>query len=450
MVLMKNSGAGSPAIVLKTAIPGPRSQSLLARRQAAVPQGLFHVSPVFVESSSGATVTDVDGNVLLDFAGGLGTLNVGHANPRVVGAVRAQAQKYLHTCFHIAMYEPYVALAERLNAVTPGSFPKKTLLVNSGAEAIENAVKIARYYTKRPAVVCFEHAFSGRTLLTMSLTSKVMPYKYGFGPMAPEVYRLPYPYFFRSPFKDEEAFIDNAIETMKEFFHSHVDPRQVACVVIELVLGEGGFIVAPPRYVRVLAEFCRSAGILLVADEIQTGFGRTGRLFASELYALEPDMVATAKSLAGGMPLSAVTGRAEIMDSVHVGGLGGTFGGNPLACVAALATLDEIEQLNLVERAQKLGQKLRHRLTNWRNRHPLVGEVRGLGAMMAVEMVKDQRSKEPAKEFTLELVKRCGERGVILIYAGTHSNILRFLLPLVVSDEELDEGLDVIEETMFS
>jgi 4-aminobutyrate aminotransferase/(S)-3-amino-2-methylpropionate transaminase len=422
----------------------------MGRRQAAVPQGLFHISSVFIESASGATVTDVDGNVLLDFTGGLGTLNVGHANSRVVEAVATQASKYLHACFHIALYEPYIALAERLNGLTPGSFPKKTLLVNSGAEAVENAVKIARYYTKRPAVVCFEHAFAGRTLLTMSLTSKVMPYKFGFGPMAPEVYRLPYPYFYRSPFHDEEAFVDHALETMKEFFHSHVDPHQVSCVVLELVLGEGGFIVAPPRYVKGLAEFCRAHGILLVVDEIQTGFGRTGRLFASEHYAIEPDLVTTAKSLAGGMPLSGVTGRAEIMDSVHVGGLGGTFGGNPLACVAALATLDEIDRLNLIERAQQLGRRMHGRFTNWQNRHPNVGEVRGLGAMMAVELVKDRKSKEPAKEFTLELVKRCGERGVILIYAGTHSNVLRFLVPLVTSDAQLDEGLDVIEATMFS
>lgn len=437
-------------VTLKTAIPGPRSQALLARRHLAVPQGPFYISPVFIQSAKGAVVTDVDDNVLLDFTGGLGTLNVGHANPHVVEAVVAQAQKYLHTCFHIAMYEPYVALAERLNSLTPGNFPKKTLLANSGAEAVENAVKIARYYTKRPAVVGFEHAFSGRTLLTMSLSSKVMPYKFGFGPMAPEVYRLPFPYFYRSRFNDEEAFIDSAVETMKEFFYTHVDPRQVACVVIELVLGEGGFVVAPFRYIKALAEFCRAQGILLVVDEIQTGFGRTGRLFASELYAIEPDLITTAKSLAGGMPLSAVTGRAEIMDSVHIGGLGGTYGGNPLACVAALATLDEIERLNLVVRAKQIGRQLQLRLTNWQNRHESVGEVRGLGAMMAVEFVKDRKSKEPAKEYTLGLVRRCGERGVILIYAGTHSNVLRFLVPLVISDDQLNEGLNLIEEVMFS
>jgi 4-aminobutyrate aminotransferase/(S)-3-amino-2-methylpropionate transaminase len=445
-----NSRKSVSTIVLNTSIPGPKSQALLTRRQAAVPQGPFHVSPVFIQSARGAAVTDVDGNVLLDFTGGLGTLAVGHANSKVVEAVMAQAEKYLHTCFHIALYEPYVALAERLNALTPGNFSKKTLLVNSGAEAIENAVKIARYYTKRPGVVCFEHAFSGRTLLTMSLTSKVMPYKFGFGPMAPEIYRLPYPYFYRSPFTDEEAFIDNAIDTMKEFFHTHVDPKQVACVLIELVLGEGGFVVAPPRYVRALAEFCKAQDILLAVDEIQTGFGRTGRLFASEVYLIEPDLITTAKSLAGGMPLSAVTGRAEVMDSVHVGGLGGTYGGNPLACVAALASLDEIERLNLPARAKDIGQKLQLRLIEWQNRHAPIGEVRGLGAMMAIEFVKHRESKEPAKEYTLDLIQRCGERGVILIYAGTHSNVLRFLVPLVIPEDQLDEGLNVIEEVMFS
>ena len=438
------------SIALKTAIPGPKSQALFKRRQAAVPQGPFHVSPIFIRSAQGAAVTDVDDNVLLDFTGGLGTLTVGHTNSKVVKAITDQAEKFLHTCFHIAMYEPYVALAERLNALTPGRFPKKTLLANSGAEAIENAVKIARYYTNRPGVVCFEHAFSGRTLLTMSLTSKVMPYKFGFGPMAPEVYRLPYPYFYRSPFTEEEPFIDHAIDAMKSFFHTHVDPKQVACVVMELVLGEGGFVVAPSRYVRALAEFCRAQGILLVVDEIQTGFGRTGRLFASELYEIEPDIITTAKSLAAGMPLSAVTGRAEIMDSVHIGGLGGTYGGNPLACAAALANLDEIQRLNLVAKSKEIGQTLQRRLTDWQSRHASVGEIRGLGAMMAVEFVKDRKSKEPAKEYTLDLVRRCGERGVILIYAGTYSNVLRFLVPLVILKDQLDEGLNVIEEVMLS
>jgi 4-aminobutyrate aminotransferase/(S)-3-amino-2-methylpropionate transaminase len=423
------------AISLKTSVPGPKSQALLRRRQAAVPQGPFHIAPIFVEHGDGATVTDVDGNTFLDFSGGLGSLNLGHNNPKVVEAVRAQAGKFLHTCFHIAQYEPYVALAEKLNAITPGRFAKKTLLVNSGAEAVENAVKIARYFTKRPAVVGFEHGFAGRTLLAMSLTSKAMPYKFGFGPFAPEVYRLPYPYEYRGEGAD-----------FHEFFHTHVDPKQVACIVMELVLGEGGFVVAPKPYVQALAKFCKDNGILLVADEIQTGFARTGRMFAAEHYDIEPDLITMAKSLAGGMPISAVTGRAEIMDSVHVGGLGGTYGGNPLACVAGLATIAEIERLNLPARARQIGDRLRDRLRSWK--HPMVGDVRGLGAMMAVEFVKDRQTKEPAKEFNVALVKRCVEHGVILIYAGTHSNVLRFLVPLVITDAQLDEGLEVIERQL--
>jgi 4-aminobutyrate aminotransferase / (S)-3-amino-2-methylpropionate transaminase / 5-aminovalerate transaminase len=431
-------------ISLKTSIPGPKSQALLARRKAAVPQGPFNIAPIFVDHGEGATITDVDGNVLLDFSGGLGSLNAGHANPKVVEAVVTQAKKYLHTCFHIAQYEPYVALAEKLNAIAPGKFAKKTLLVNSGAEAVENAVKIARYFTKRSGVVGFEHGFAGRTLLAMSLTSKVMPYKFGFGPFAPEVYRLPYPYTYRSELDE-----DGMIEQMHEFFQTHVDPKQVACVVMELVLGEGGFVVAPKKYVQALAKLCKDNGIVFVADEIQTGFARTGRMFATEHYDFEPDLVTMAKSLAGGMPIAAVTGRAEMMESVHVGGLGGTYGGNPVACAAALATIGEIEGMNLPARAEKIGQKLRAKALDWQKKEPMIGEVRGLGAMVAIEFVKDRTTKEPAKEFNVGLVKRCVENGVILIYAGTHSNCLRYLVPLVITDEQLDEGLAAIEKQLF-
>ena len=432
-------------ISLKTPIPGPKSQALLARRKAAVPQGPTNITPIFAASASGATVTDVDGNVFLDFAGGIGTLNVGHAPRAVVEAVRAQAGKFLHTCFHVAMYEPYVALAEKLNAITPGAFAKKTLLVNSGAEAVENAVKIARYFTKRPAVVGFEHGFAGRTLMGMSLTSKPMPYKSGFGPLAPEVYRMPYPYQYRSGIEDEDAFVDHALGRMREFFNTHVDPKQTACVLLEPVTGEGGFIVAPPRFVRELAAFCREHGILFIADEIQTGFCRTGKWFAIEHSGVEPDLVTMAKSLGAGLPISAVTGRAEIMDSVHVGGLGGTYGGNPLACAAALAAIGEMESLNLSARAQVIGQVLLQRLEAWHRKFPRVGEIRGLGAMRALEFVKDRTSREPDKDFTASLVKRCWENGLLVLSAGNQGNVLRFLVPLVISDEQLNEGLDVIE-----
>jgi 4-aminobutyrate aminotransferase/(S)-3-amino-2-methylpropionate transaminase len=431
-------------IALKTAIPGPVSQQLMLRRKSAVAQGPFHVTPIFLSHAEGAAVTDVDGNVLLDFSGGLGTLNVGHNNPAVVDAVRAQAGRLIHSCFHVTLYEPYVALAEKLNAITPGSFPKKTILVNSGAEAVENAVKIARGHTKRTAVVGFEHGFAGRTYMAMSLTSKVAPYKTGFGPFVPEVYRLPFPYTYRSEL-DEAGMIVQ----MREFFHTHVDPKQVACVVMELVTGEGGFIVAPAGYVRALVSFCRENGILFVADEIQSGFGRTGRMFASEHYGIEPDLVTMAKSLAGGMPLAAVTGRAEIMDSIQVGGVGGTYGGNPVACAAALAVIDQIEKQDLLARARRMGQTLQVRLESWLSRHPILGEVRGLGAMMAMELVNDRATKEPAKELTMKLVRGCYENGVIVLYAGTHSNIVRFLVPLVISDNQLDEGLSVIDSQLM-
>ena len=436
-------------ISLVTPIPGPRSVELMRRREIAVPRGPFHVAPVFVASAEGAAVTDVDGNVLLDFTGGLGSLNVGHANPRVVEAVIEQARRFMHTCFHIAPYEPYVALAEQLNRITPGDSPKKTLLVNSGAEAVENAVKIARHYTGRPAVVGFEHGFAGRTLLALSLTSKVMPYKHGFGPFAPEVYRLPYPYLYRSGLPDEEALVDHSIKELHTFFATHVAPDQIACVVMELVLGEGGFVVAPRRYVRELVEMCHEHGMLFVADEIQTGFARTGRMFAAQHHGIEPDLVTMAKSLAGGMPISAVTGRAEVMDSVQVGGLGGTYGGNPLACAAAIANIAQVEALGLAGRAEQIGDRLRQRLEALQRRDRRIGEIRGLGAMMAAELVEDRETRAPARALTAAVVNRCVEQGVILISAGTFGNVLRFLVPLVITDEQLDEGIEVIERALL-
>jgi 4-aminobutyrate aminotransferase/(S)-3-amino-2-methylpropionate transaminase len=415
----------------------------------AIPRAIFHASPIYVASARGATVTDVDGNVLLDFTGGLGTLNVGHTNPAVVEAVVTQARTVMHTCAHVAMHQPYVTLAERLNAIAPGPEPKKTMFVNSGAEAIENAVKIARAFTGRQAVVAFEHAFAGRTLLALSLTSKVMPYKRGFGPFAPEVYRLPYPYAYRSGL-DEPRSTAAAIDHLKTFFTTHVDPQQVACVVVELVLGEGGFLVAPPAFVRALADLCRAEGILLVVDEIQTGFGRTGRMFASDHYGVTPDLVTMAKSLAGGMVLGAVTGRLDVLDSVHVGGLGGTFGGNPVSCVAALAALDQMQSLDIAARAQRIGERLEARLDRWAEQHPNVGDSRGLGAMRAIELVLDKTTKTPASDLARRLIASCAEHGVLLISAGTWSNVVRFLVPLVVTDDQLDEGLEVVEAQLFA
>jgi len=434
------------SIRLKTAIPGPRSQSLAARREQAVPKGIGHSTPVYADSARGALVTDVDGNVFIDFAGGIGTLNVGHANPEVVRAASEQLARMTHTCFSVAPYEAYVALAEALNRLTPGDFAKKTMLANSGAEALENAVKIARHATGREAVVVFEHAFHGRTLMTLSMTSKVRPYKFGFGPFAPEVYRLPFPYEYRGHY----AGAAGTASALEEFFRTQVAAEKVACVVLELVLGEGGFIVAPREYVDTLARICREHGILLVIDEVQTGFGRTGRMFACEHYGLEPDLIAMAKSLGGGLPISAVTGRAELMDSAQVGGLGGTYVGNPVSCAAALAAVAFLEKNRLWERAEAIGKIVEERFRAFRSRFPFVGDARGLGAMRALELVKDPTTKEPDKERTDRVLRGAYERGLLLVTAGTSGNVLRTLMPLVITDDELAEGLDVLEKALES
>lgn len=429
----------SKFIQLKTPIPGPRSQALLERRQNNIPKGVSNSVPVFVDHAEGALIWDVDGNTFIDFAGGIGTMNAGHCNPDVVQAATNQLRKLTHTCFAVAMYESYLQLAEKLNQITPGNFPKKTLFANSGAEAVENAVKIARHYTKREGVVVFEHAFHGRTLLTMSMTSKVKPYKFGFGPFAPEIYRLPFPYLYRN-----QANADD----LEVFFNAHVAPENVACVVMELVLGEGGFVPAPVEYVKKLEQICKKYNILLVIDEVQTGFGRTGKMFASEHYDLQPDLLLMAKSLAGGLPLSAITGRAEVMDSAQVGGLGGTYVGNPVSCAAALAAVDFIEREKLPKRAEAIGEQIRKKFLQFYESHSTIGDVRGLGAMMAMEFVKDRNSKEPDKEGTNTFIRRCYENGLILIGAGTHGNVIRTLMPLVITDEQLSEGLNVMEHAL--
>jgi 4-aminobutyrate aminotransferase/(S)-3-amino-2-methylpropionate transaminase len=434
-----------PAIDLRTSVPGPRSLALLERRRAAVSHSPFMVTPLFIERASGATVTDVDGNTFLDFAGGIGTVNVGHARPEVVEAASLQAGKFIHTCFNVAMYEPYVALAEKLNAIVPAARPRKSVLFNSGAEAVENAVKIARRVTGRPGVLTFEHGFAGRTYLALTLTSKVAPYKTGFGPFVPDVHRLPYPRFSTSGFTDEDRYVDHLLDEVRRFFRTHVDPSEVACVWMELVTGEGGFLVAPKRYVQGLVALCREHGILFIADEIQTGFCRTGTMFASEQYGIEPDLVTLAKSLAGGLPLSAVVGRADLLDGVQVGGLGGTYGGNPVACAAALAAIEVYQREDIAGHAARLGERLMGRLRSWQGNFACIGEVRGLGAMVAAEIVAEKATHAPAREHLAAISRRCLERGVILISAGTDGNVLRFLFPLVITADELDEGLDVIE-----
>lgn len=431
---------------MESQAPRPRTEELLAKRNQHVPRGVYNINPVFVARAEGATVEDVDGRRYIDFAGGIGVLNVGHRDPRVLAAIREQTERYLHQCFHVAMYEPYVELAARLNALTPGTFPKKTMFTNSGAEAVENGVKVARAYTKRPAVVAFDHAFHGRTLLGLTLTSKVHPYKAGFGPFAPEVYRAPYAYCYRCPLGLAYPSCGVACaDYLEEVFTTQVAAETVAALIVEPVVGEGGFIVPPPEFLPKLQASCRKYGIVFIADEVQTAFGRTGRLFASERWNVEPDVLLMAKSLAGGLPLSAVTGRAEIMDAPGLGGLGGTFGGNPLALAAAVAVLDLFEDGHLNKRAEEIGTLVKHRFLEWQTRYELIGDVRGVGAMVAMELVRDRGTKAPAKEETGRIVEYCFDRGLLLVTAGTHGNVIRTLMPLSISDEELRQGLDILE-----
>jgi len=433
------------AIRLQTEIPGPKSRALLARRAGAVAGGLGKATEVVVERGEGALVHDVDGNTFIDFAGGIGMLAVGHSPRGVVAALAAQAEKLIHVCALVATYEPYVRLCEVLNEITPGRFPKKTLLANSGAESVENAVKLARRYTGRPAVIAFEGAYHGRTLLTLSLTSKYGLFKKGFGPFAPEIYRLPVPNLYRTPEgMSEEQYVDWSIRQLENAFVAQVDPSAVAAIIIEPVQGEAGFIPVPPRFLRRIRELCDQHGIVMIADEVQSGFGRTGRLFAIEHSGVAPDLLTTAKSLGAGMPISAVTGRADIMDSAHLGGIGGTYGGSPVACAAALATVEMIRRPGFLERADRIGQIMREAMEGWKARWPLVGDVRGLGAMRLVELVRDRATKEPAPEETLAVIKHAVGRGLMVIRAGLYSNCVRLLPPLIIGDEPLREGLEVL------
>jgi 4-aminobutyrate aminotransferase/(S)-3-amino-2-methylpropionate transaminase len=387
-----------------------------------VPRGVSQLTPIFVSRSEGAVIEDVDGNQYLDFAGGIGCLNAGQREPGVVAALHAQADRFLHTCFMVTPYESYVRLAEKLNALAPGNTPKKTLLLNSGAEAVENAIKIARAYTRRPAVICFEDAFHGRTLLTLSLTSKTHPYKAGFEPFPSDIYRVPY---------------GQPAAQLEDTFQRVVAAESVSALIVEPVQGEGGFIVPPTGWLTDVADICRKHGILFIADEVQTGFGRTGKMFAIEHESIEPDLMVTAKSLGGGLPLAAVTGKAEIMDHTGPGALGGTFGGNPMACEAALATIQAIESGGLCARAMHLGEQFRWRVMAWKDRFPTIRDVRGLGAMQAFELADAASTKA--------LTKYCYEHGLILVTAGTYGNVVRILMPLIVTDEQMNEALDVME-----
>jgi 4-aminobutyrate aminotransferase / (S)-3-amino-2-methylpropionate transaminase / 5-aminovalerate transaminase len=431
--------AATKSIELVTSVPGPRSAEILARKERVVAEPLSVYAPIVVAEGSGATLTDVDGNTFIDFTGGVGCLAVGHAHPRVVAAAQEQMQRFAHTDFTVVPYEIYVQLAERLCALTPVSTPTKAAFFNSGAEAIENAVKFARAYTKRPAVIAFEGGFHGRTLLAVTLTSKTHPYKAGLGPFAPEVYRVPFANDYRGP---DAA---SAVAALERALVTQVAAEQVAAVVVEPVQGEGGFVVCPPELLAGIRRICDEHGILLLVDEVQTGFGRTGRMFAIEHYDVEPDLMVLAKSIAGGLPLSGVIGRAEIMDAPDDSAVGGTYVGNPVAQAAALAVLDVIEEDGLVARATAIGDVMRDRMLGWQARFPQVGDVRGVGAMLAIELVRDPATKEPAPELATAIVEHAMAHGVLLLKAGIHGNCIRVLVPLVVSDAELDEALDIWE-----
>ena len=437
----------SAGIHLVTEIPGPKSREIVTRREAATPKGASKLTQIAVASANGALVTDVDGNRLIDLAGGIGVLAVGHTPPPVVAALQRQAADLVHMCAIVASYEPYVAVAEALNRITPGDFSKKTVLMNTGAEAVETAVNICRSATGRQGIVVFDGAYHGRTNLTMAMTSKFNLFKKGFGPFAPEVYRFPFPNAYRRPDgMTADEFVAWHLGNLDHCFTAIVDPSHVAAVVVEPVQGEAGFVPAPHAWLRRLRELCDQHGIVLVADEIQSGFGRTGTLFAIEHSGVVPDLVTTAKSLAAGMPLSAVTGRAEIMDAPHPGGLGGTYSGNPLACVAALAAIEQISDPGFLARAVVIGERLRSRLDAIQRRHPdLVGDVRGVGPMLVMEMVRDRTSKEPWMEAASAITAETVRNGVITIRAGLYSNCVRFLPPLTISDELLDEALDVLD-----
>jgi len=433
---------------LVTAIPGPKSIEALKRRSEATSQGLGMAIPVIIERASDAILLDIDGNQIIDLGSGIGVVGVGNSAIRLVDRVIEQVQAFTHTCFTVAPYMNYIEVCEKLNAMTPGTHKKKSLLVNSGAEAVENAVKIARHYTKRPAIVVFEHSYHGRTNLTMALTAKNMPYKEGFGPFAPEIYRVPMPYSFHWV-GNQATITEDAIEIITHKIDKEIGAHNVAAILIEPIQGEGGFIVPPKGFLPALAKYSTDHGIIFIADEVQTGFARTGHMFAVEEENVVPDIMVTAKGIAGGLPLAGITGRAEIMDSVHASGLGGTFGGNPLSCAAALGAIETMEAENLVVRAQHIGKILGDSLRALQKKYPIIGEVRGRGAMQAIELV-EAGTKNPNTAAMNAVVKYCQSKGVLVLTAGTYSNVIRFLPPLVITDDLLQDALGVLEEGFSS
>ncbi|WP_028546669.1 4-aminobutyrate--2-oxoglutarate transaminase [Paenibacillus taiwanensis] len=436
-------------ISLKTELPGPLAQKLLLRRQEHVPQGPFNTVPTFAASGKGALLTDVDGNTFIDLAGAIGTLNAGHCPPQVVAALKDQLDKYIHPCFHVTMYEPYIALAEALNRITPGDHPKKSFFLTSGAEAVENAIKIARKYTGRRGIVSFERGFHGRTYMAMSLTSKVKPYKNGFGPFVPEVYKLPYPYYYRAPEgMTANEWDDALLARYEDFFLAEVPGEDIAAIIMEPVQGEGGFIIPSARFVQGVKAICERYGILFIADEVQTGFGRTGRRFGIEHYDVVPDLMTMSKSIAAGLPLSAVTGRASIMDAPGIGEIGGTYGGSPLGCVAALKVIELMETEDWCAQAVRIGSLFEDRFRKLQQEFPSIGDVRSLGAMSALEIVSDPHSKRPDKALTQRIIQLAHQRGVLIMSAGLHGNVIRLLSPLVITIEQMEEALDVVEASI--
>jgi 4-aminobutyrate aminotransferase / (S)-3-amino-2-methylpropionate transaminase / 5-aminovalerate transaminase len=435
-------------IELKTEIPGPKAKELLKRKETNVPKGPFNTIKTFAVKGDGALLTDVDGNTFLDFAGAIGSLNTGHCPKRVIDALHKQIDNYLHPCFHVMMYEPYIELAEKLNQITPGDHSKKTFFLNSGAEAVENAVKVARKYTGRKSIISFERGFHGRTYMAMSLTSKVKPYKYEFGPFVPDTYKWPYPYYFRADGLTTDQQDDQLLKRFETFFLSEVPPEEVAAIIMEPVQGEGGFVIPSKRFVQGVKAICEQHGILFIADEVQTGFGRTGKMFALEHFDVIPDLMTMSKSIGAGLPISAVTGRAEIMDSANIGEIGGTYGGSPLGCVAALEVIRTIEEDHLIERAKIIGERFLERFQPLREEYKEIGDVRSLGAMCAIEFIKDSSTNAPNKEIVQEIIQAAHQNGLIIMSAGLFGNIIRLLTPLVISDEQLTEGLDVLQKVI--
>lgn len=435
--------------VIKTDVPGKKSRALLKKREKYVAFGVGCNIDIFIEEAKGALIKDMDGNVFIDFAAGIGVQNIGHCNDEVVNAINKQLDKYIHPCFHVIMYEPYIALAEKLAELTKGTFKRKVMFANSGAEAVENAIKIARRYTNKPGIISLECAFHGRTYMAMTITSKVKPYKFGFGPFSTDTYKIPTAYCYRCPLGCEYPHCGIAcVEKLRSLLKSEMIPEMIGALIVEPVQGEGGFIVQPPEYLKALESICRENDIVLIVDEIQSGFARTGKMFAYQHFELEPDIITMAKSIAAGIPLSAVVGKAEIMDAPSPGQIGGTYGGSPLGCVAGLKVIEVIQKEDLIEKANNLGRIIKNRLLEMKEKYDCIGDVRGLGAMLGVEFVKDRKTKEPYAELVKDVINYAYKRGVIFLSAGIFNNVIRFLPPLVMTEEQANYGMDVLEEAL--